>query len=282
MFESNLHHVHQRSSDKDPGAPVYCLSPEHLVGELLTRTLASNRPALIVAGHAPLVYSRRRNESSRVDMTRWGVFSVHTLEIAAQLICLLRDRRINARLAIVIDDDIELPQRPSDGKSFQPAWMRKHRDRALRTPLFEVDRILDHFKIRDLVCVEQRGGGRSYLLSERRLKGHARKHVTVSEDRCSLAYEGLVFHSDLFDVSKQHLVGLIPGQCKGNLCRSLSVFHRSNPLLSATHAFFPHIENLGSLYEGPRGWSKNDRRVSPTVEEIYKELGVTVTNTGGY
>ena len=243
-------------------------SEKTLVDILEQDIISTQKPRIqLLAGHAPLLYCGREDEggSAELGVHRWGAFSPHTFELGARLARYAIDAGKEANIMLVVDDLIEMP-RKQDGTRDERSWVRSAQKRFYRTQDLpeEYVKILEAYGVRDCLAKQQRSFGATEMISERALKIDAIRTGIIGPNECSQAYNALLNNQELFDQTTDYLVGLIPGQCKGNICTGvLSV--RDD--LDASHVFFPHIETMGGLAGMREGFVKLDETLP--LEKIY-------------
>ncbi|MGV8151076.1 MAG: hypothetical protein ACP5NV_05090 [Candidatus Woesearchaeota archaeon] len=229
----------------------------------------------IIAGHAPMVYEDR---TVSIDTDRWGEFSDYTFELGAKLLQYAKTIGKDAKLVVIIDDLVELPL--IDEISYKrlsiDRTMKRGRRRIYETNIFPesyIQLINEYGLIKSDFVYQKRTLKNSHkqaigkidasLISEQLLKEDAKSRGLISENECALAVNALISNKEMFDLSNDYLIGLIPGQCKGNVCRGVL---DTRDDLDSSMIFFPHIEVMGGLL-----------RVDDVTRRAYAKIGESIS-----
>ncbi len=226
----------------------------------------------ILAGHLPLTYIDEGpgKRYAELSLYRWGEFSSYSFEFGCRLAREAIDSGKETGLMVIVDDLVEVP-RTSEGQRKVKDWMKRAQRRFYQEHGFpeEYTRIAKDYGVQDNIIEQERSFGPSKLISEWKLKSQAIESGIVSPSECSLAYNAILGDPGLFDSRKDHLIGFIPGQCKGNICTGVLDVRKD---LDASHVFFPHIERMGGiLYTGSEFINAG---VPASIKEIYESGGI--------
>ncbi|MFC4632609.1 hypothetical protein ACFO3O_01745 [Dokdonia ponticola] len=230
---------------------------QNLFSILKKDILETSKNIKIFGGHLPLLYLEDNERHVELDTKRWGEFSVYSFDFATKLLKFVTDHRRNAKIVLVVDDDIELPKIEKDGRFVRrdKTWHKKPRRRLFRESILplEYNKILSIYGLNTNYLVKQQiSDTKSFLISEKKLKAEAVLSGQIADNECSLAYKGLIFSETYFKKEDDYLISFMPGQCKGSICGGF--LNSSN--IDSSHVFFPHIENMGSIFETRTGYKR--------------------------
>ncbi len=250
-------------------------SPERLIELLFDQIESTKRQfqnAIFIAGHLPLVYE----DGPRLDVNRWGEFSKHTLEVAAEVGDRIKKIGINTRIAVIVDDLWELKKGTGFPRNFSKFYQRS----SLPAEFTEV---LDRYDLQDSLILQERKGFNSKLISEYKELTANRSTTDGEATECAKAFRSFTNNPSYFDPATDYLIGFIPGQCRGNLCSITSTPSTTDRFGSSTMIFYPHVETMSGLVLSSQNAQEKFYRSTQfeeaqTVEQIYQN-GVTMQTT---
>jgi hypothetical protein len=210
-------------------------SAEDLI-EKIVANIASCNPerVLIQAGHFPIV----PRDTETVESTEfWNDFTEHTFDIG----CAIAARVPNSRLAVVCDDHNYFGSQSRaitlKGKQFRRnLYINASGDNPVLPRVFED--ILTKYNLNHSRLISQdhnkTGREKCRIISENILIRDALRNGAVESSNCGKAYRAFLSDVEMFDVSKDYLVSLIPSPCFQNVCNDVL----KKKSLNATHAFY--------------------------------------------